>query len=163
MEIRPFAEPDTPAVVALWGGALGYDAPHNEPLAAIRRKLAHQRELFFVAMLEGRLAGTVMAGYDGHRGWIYSLAVAPDLRRRGVGRALMNHAEGALADLGCPKINLQVVGTNAEVVGFYRALGYRVEDRVSLGKILNDPGVPASGGSQSPDASPAARSAPSGG
>ena len=80
-----------------------------------------------------------MAGYDGHRGWIYSLAVAPDLRGRGVGRALMAHAEAALAALGCPKINLQVVGANAEVVGFYRALGYSVEDRVSLGKIRPAP------------------------
>ena len=77
-----------------------------------------------------------MGGYDGHRGWIYSLAVAPDCRRRGIGSMLMKHAESALKQLGCPKINLQVLAGNAQVVDFYKRLGYAVEERINLGKIL---------------------------
>jgi ribosomal protein S18 acetylase RimI-like enzyme len=77
-----------------------------------------------------------MGGYDGHRGWVYSLAVRPDLRRRGVGTALMRHVERALADLGCPKVNLQVLASNAATVAFYRGLGYDVEERLSMGKVL---------------------------
>jgi ribosomal protein S18 acetylase RimI-like enzyme len=102
----------------------------------IRQKLAVQRELFLVARLDGRLAGTVLGGYDGHRGWVYSLAVRPDLRRRGVGTALMRHIERELACRGCPKVNLQVLATNAATVAFYEKLGYSVEERISMGKVL---------------------------
>lgn len=136
MEIRPYIESDQEAVVALWREVFGYKEARNDPAASIRRKLAVQRELFFVAMVEGELAGTIMSGYDGHRGWIYSLAVAPRFRRHGIGTALMRHAEKALADRGCPKINLQVMPSNSAVVAFYQKLGYNVEERVSMGKTM---------------------------
>lgn len=136
MEIRPYIESDHEAVVAFWRKVFGYSAPHNDPVLVIERKLAVQRELFFVALVEGELAGTVMGGYDGHRGWIYSLAVAPRFQRHGIGTALLRHAEKALADLGCPKINLQVLASNSVVVAFYRKLGYGVEERVSMGKVV---------------------------
>lgn len=136
MEIRPYSEGDEAAVVALWTSVFGDEAPHNQPEVAIRDKLAVQRELFFVARLDGRVVGTIMAGYDGHRGWIYRVAVAPEVRRRGIGSALMRHAEQALKDRGCPKVNLQVHSANAGVAAFYEALGYAVEPRVSLGKVL---------------------------
>jgi ribosomal protein S18 acetylase RimI-like enzyme len=136
MEIRSYIESDREAVVALWREVFGYSAPHNDPAIVVERKLAVQRELFFVAVVEGELAGTVMGGYDGHRGWIYSLAVAPRFRRHGIGTALMRHVEKALADRGCPKINLQVIASNSAVVAFYRKLGYSVEERVSMGKLL---------------------------
>lgn len=136
MEIRPYIESDEQAVVALWREVFGYKEARNDPATSIRRKLAVQRELFFVAQVEGELAGTIMAGYDGHRGWIYSLAVAPRFRRHGLGTALMRHAEKALIDRGCPKINLQVMPTNAAVVAFYQKLGYNVEERVSMGKTM---------------------------
>jgi ribosomal protein S18 acetylase RimI-like enzyme len=136
MNIRAFAEEDTPDVVALWSEVFGYEAPHNAPATVIGKKLAVQRELFFVADEGGRVVGTVMGGYDGHRGWIYSLAVEPQCRRRGVGRMLVQHLERALVDLGCLKINLQVLAGNAAVAGFYERLGYKVEPRISMGKIL---------------------------
>ena len=136
MEIRPYIESDQEAVAALWREVFGYTEPRNDPATSIRRKLAVQRELFFVAQVEGELAGTIMSGYDGHRGWIYSLAVAPRFRRHGLGTALMRHAEKALTDRGCPKINLQVMPTNTAVVAFYQKLGYNVEERVSMGKVV---------------------------
>ena len=136
MEIRPFLEADADAVCMLWKSVFAYPAAHNEPVKVIRDKLAVQRELFFVAADSGAVVGTVMGGYDGHRGWIYSLAVAPKERRRGVGTALMKHLERELAKRGCPKINLQVLVSNAAMVAFYQSLGYAVEERVSMGKLL---------------------------
>jgi ribosomal protein S18 acetylase RimI-like enzyme len=134
--VRPFDESDEPNVVALWTEVFGYTEPRNNPTIVIRQKLAAQRELFFVAVLDGSLVGTVMGGYDGHRGWIYSLAVSPVCRQRGIGRTLMQHLESKLRQLGCPKINLQVLASNAATVAFYAKLGYRVEERVSMGKVL---------------------------
>ncbi len=92
--------------------------------------------LFFVAVLGDRVVGTVMAGYDGHRGWVYRLAVSPEQRGKGIAGRLVRRAESALAALGCGKVNLQVRAGNEAVVGFYRSLGYEVEERVSLGKEL---------------------------
>jgi ribosomal protein S18 acetylase RimI-like enzyme len=136
MEIRPFHESDRDAVIPLWKDVFAYPAPHNDPAKVIRDKLAFQRDLFLVAILDGAVVGTVMGGYDGHRGWIYSLAVNPEVRRQGIGTALMKHVEEVLAKRGCPKVNLQLLASNAETVAFYRRLGYFVEERVSMGKLL---------------------------
>jgi ribosomal protein S18 acetylase RimI-like enzyme len=95
-----------------------------------------QPELFIVAEVEGALVGTVMCGYEGHRGWINYLAVLPVKQRAGIGRALMGEAEKKLRALGCPKINLQVRVGNEKVLAFYRALGFSVDDVVSMGKRL---------------------------
>ena len=92
--------------------------------------------LFFVAMDKKTVIGTILAGYDGHRGWLYSVAVHADYRRHGLGSSLVRHAEQALAALGCMKINLQITGGNDTVVGFYEALGYGVEPRISMGKKM---------------------------
>jgi ribosomal protein S18 acetylase RimI-like enzyme len=136
MEIRTFEPADESAVVALWTAVFAYQAPHNDPATVIRHKRAVQPDLFFVALIDGVLVGTVMGGYDGHRGWVYSLAVSAPARRRGVGTALMRHVERELAARGCPKVNLQVVASNAATVAFYQKLGYAVEERVSMGKLL---------------------------
>jgi ribosomal protein S18 acetylase RimI-like enzyme len=136
LRIRPFCEADEPSVVALWTEVFAGDPPRNEPRAVIDRKLRVQRELFLVGELQGEVVGTVIAGYDGYRGWVYHLAVAPRCRRRGFGRELMREAEARLLALGCPKLNLQVRSSNAGVIEFYRRLGYSIEDRASLGKIL---------------------------
>ncbi|WP_175846229.1 GNAT family acetyltransferase [Burkholderia arboris] len=139
--IRPFERADTDAVLTVWRDAFPQyedaDAPpHRDPLRSIELKLATQPELFFVATSGARVVGTLMAGFDGHRGWLYSFGVANDARRLGVGRALIAHAERALAARGCLKINLQVLPGNDHACRFYAALGYRVEERISFGKTL---------------------------
>jgi ribosomal protein S18 acetylase RimI-like enzyme len=133
--IRPYASGDHTDVVAIWE-ACRLVVPQNDPAMDIQTKMSFQPDLFLVALLEDRLVGTVMAGYEGHRGWINYLAVAPERRRQGIGRALMDAAEAALRDLGCPKINLQVRRTNRDVIAFYQAMGFREDDVLSLGKRL---------------------------
>ncbi|MGI6456302.1 MAG: GNAT family acetyltransferase [bacterium] len=134
--IRAYQESDEQAVIKLWSEIFAYGTAHNDPALAIRKKLAIQRELFLVAEVEGQVVGTVLGGYDGHRGWIYSLAVNPRFRNRGMGKALVTQIENALVDMGCLKINLQVLPSNKSVVSFYEKLGYRIEERISLGKIV---------------------------
>lgn len=140
--IRPFERSDTEAVLEIWRDAFPqYDAeeapPHRDPLRSIELKLATQPELFFVAIQGSRLVGTLMAGFDGHRGWLYSLGVIQDARRLSIGRTLLAHAEAALAARGCRKVNLQVLPGNDDACRFYEALGYRVEERISFGKVLS--------------------------
>jgi ribosomal protein S18 acetylase RimI-like enzyme len=135
MHVRPFQPADEAAVVAVWERA-GLTRPWNDPHKDIRRKLRVRPDLFLVAELDGAVVGTVMAGYDGHRGWINYLGVDPAFQRRGIGRALMEEAERLLRAAGCPKINLQVRGTNAAAIEFYRRIGFAVDDVVSLGKRL---------------------------
>ena len=136
LRIRNFEAEDEPAVIALWNEALPPVAPHNDPATNIRKKLETDPALFFVATLAGAVVGTVMGGYDGHRGWIYSLAVERASRGRGIGATLVRHVEGVLIEHGCLKVNLQVRTSNAEVIAFYSKLGYRIDEVVSLGKRL---------------------------
>ena len=135
LSIRPFEEADTEVVVALWERC-GLTRPWNDPRRDIARKLTEQRDSFLVALIDGRIVGSVMAGYDGHRGWINYLAVDPEVQRHGYGRQLMDAAEQCLRHAGCPKINLQVRVENEAAVAFYTRLGF-LEDRVlSFGKRL---------------------------
>jgi len=133
LEIRSFAEADTDAVVALWERC-GLLRPWNDPYKDITRKLTVQRDLFLVGTLDGRLVAVVMAGYEGHRGWVNYLAVEPELRRRGLGRAMMEETERRLRALGCPKAALQIRRGNTGVKEFYRGLGYTEDDVISMGK-----------------------------
>jgi ribosomal protein S18 acetylase RimI-like enzyme len=134
--IRPFARPDTDAVVALWE-ACGLVRPWNDPRQDIERKLTVQPELFLVATdADERVVAAGMAGFDGHRGWVNYLAVRPDLQGSGLGRAFMGEFEQRLTAMGCPKLNLQVRAGNERVIGFYEALGYQDDHTVSLGKRL---------------------------
>ncbi len=135
MQIRPFVEDDGTAVVALWQDC-ALTRPWNDPLRDIARKLSVQRDLFLVGACGGRLMASVMAGFDGHRGWVNYLAVHPGFRRQGHGEALMHRVEQLLLGIGCPKLNLQVRSGNASVLAFYAALGYAPDDVVSLGKRL---------------------------
>lgn len=123
-------------VVRLWETVFGYPTAHNSPALSIDRKLAVADGLFFVALNAGAVIGTVMAGYDGHRGWIYSMAVHPDYRGRGIGSQLLHVAEAQLIARGCVKINLQILQHNAQVRSFYETHGYNVEERISMGKRL---------------------------
>lgn len=133
--IRPFTEADMSAVVDLWK-LCDLTRPWNDPTKDITRKLTVQPELFLLAEQEGRIIGSVMAGYEGHRGWINYLAVHPDHRRAGLGRQLMAAAEKRLLSLGCPKINLQVRTSNAAAIGFYQSIGFAQDEVVSYGKRL---------------------------
>ena len=130
-------------VIALWETVFGYEDSHNKPGLAIDMKLAAPDGLFFVAVVDDAVVGTVLAGYDGHRGWLYAVAVHPQHRKQGLGKALVRYAEQALTARGCLKINLQIISDNASAAGFYESLGYAVEPRVSMGKKLgqNPPSV----------------------
>jgi ribosomal protein S18 acetylase RimI-like enzyme len=108
MSIRPSQDSDQQAMIDLWNAVLPDSAPHNDPATAIRNKLAVERDLFSVAEAEGAVVGTVMGGYDGHRGWVYAVAVNPQHRRQGIGASPTRHLESALARRGCLKVNLQV-------------------------------------------------------
>ncbi|KPL19064.1 MAG: acetyltransferase [candidate division Zixibacteria bacterium SM23_81] len=136
LEIRSYIESDEKAVAVLWRRAFPDSPPWNVPEEDIRRKLSVQRELFLVAMRGSELLGTAMGGYDGHRGWVYYVVVSPEHRRQGIGKALMRRVEKSLAELGCPKLNLQVRASNAQAVSFYKRLGYEVEERISMSKRL---------------------------
>lgn len=138
IQIRPYSESDEAAVAELWREVFPDSPSWNHPETDIRRKLSVQRELFLVATLDSEIVGTAMAGYDGHRGWVYYVAVSPRYRRQGIGAALMRHVEQGLASLGCPKLNLQVRASNHEVVSFYEKLGYAAEERISMGKRLQE-------------------------
>jgi ribosomal protein S18 acetylase RimI-like enzyme len=137
--IRPFAPADGDAVVALWEEC-DLTRPWNDPHKDIARKGRVQPEWFLVATVGRTVVGSAMAGYDGHRGWVNYLAVAPTMRRSGVGRALMGEVERLLGEAGCPKINVVVRRGNDVAVRFYRALGYSVDDVVSLGRRLEHDG-----------------------
>jgi ribosomal protein S18 acetylase RimI-like enzyme len=143
VRIRPFADADEDAVVALWQTA-GLTRPWNDPRRDIARKKQVQRELFLVALAPSstsghpgdEVVGTAMAGYDGHRGWVYYLAVAPDRQGSGLGRQLMAEVEARLLALGCPKVNVQVRSGNEAVAAFYDRLGYSPDGATGLGKRL---------------------------
>jgi len=142
MRIRPFQLDDEPAVVALWTEC-DLLRPWNNPHRDIRRKLKVNPEWFLVGVLEGRVVATVMAGYEGHRGWLNYLAVAPDLRGSGFGRSIVAEAERLLGEAGCPKINLQIRTSNAAAIEFYRRLGYATDAVISMGKRLEHDSCPS--------------------
>ncbi len=133
--IRPFEETDRTAVVDLWA-TCGLTRPWNDPNLDIDRKVAVADDLFLVAISEDRLVGSVMAGYDGHRGWVNYLGVNPMLQGSGLGQLLMDEVERRLVTMDCPKINLQIRTENTGVQNFYRRLGYEADDVVSMGKRL---------------------------
>ena len=137
LEIRAYRESDHEAVVDLWR-ACELVVPWNDPAKDISRKLLIQRDMFLVGILDTRLIATVMVGYEGHRGWVNYLAVAPDHQKRAFGRRMMDEAEVHLRALGCPKINLQMRSSNAGVIDFYKRIGYSLDDSVSMGKRLEE-------------------------
>lgn len=135
LRFRTYREDDEPAVIELWRQC-DLVRPWNHPQADIRRKCADSPHLFFVGERGGALVATCMAGYDGHRGWIYYLAVAPALRRSGIASRLVALVETELLELGCAKIDLMVRDTNSAVIEFYRALGYASDPVTVMSKRL---------------------------
>ncbi len=135
MLIRPYQENDETAVIALWEKS-GLTRPWNDPQKDIVRKLKVQADWFVVAEQDQQIVASVMAGYDGHRGWINYLAVDPLLQGQGVGRRIMHYVEQQLLEFGCPKINLQIRKSNEEAISFYRKIGYSEDEVLSFGKRL---------------------------
>lgn len=133
--IRSFMKADETAIVALWR-ATGLTRPWNDPHADIARKQTVQPELFLVGEVDGEIIASAMAGYDGHRGSVYYLAVRPDHQGRGHARTMMAEVERRLEAIGCPKLNLMVRHDNGAVIGFYKRLGYDEQAVVTLGKRL---------------------------
>ena len=132
---RRFRPEDRDQVIALWSRVFPDDPPHNAPGLMLLKKLAVD-EMVFVAEQENVIAGACMAGYDGHRGWLYAVAVLPEFRGSGVGRQLVQCASAALKEIGCIKVNIQIRAGNTEVLEFYQRLGFHEEDRISMGLFL---------------------------
>jgi ribosomal protein S18 acetylase RimI-like enzyme len=135
--LRSYQHTDCDNVVRLWQQC-GLVVPWNDPQADIARKMNVDQDLFIVGECANRVVATVMGGYEGHRGWINYLAVAPDMQRNGYGRAVMAEVEKRLGAKGCPKVNLQVRTRNKDVIHFYQSFGYKVDDVISLGKRINE-------------------------
>lgn len=135
LAIRSFHPSDEAAIIQLWQEC-GLTRRWNDPRKDIARKLSVQSDLFLVGEVNGVIVGTLMGGYDGHRGWINYLAVSPAHQRRSYATALMRAVERKLLEMGCPKINLLVRSGNVAVKRFYDSLGFHQDEVISLGKRL---------------------------
>ena len=136
LSIRTYTEADRQAVIDLSELNFPQDPVWNKPDDIIDNKIAFQPDWFFLCYCDGYLAGTVLVGYDGVRGWVHKVATHPNFKRRGVASALMTAAEDALRDVGCVKLNLQVRAGNDSAVAFYKSAGYQIEDRINMAKRL---------------------------
>ncbi|MEM8724154.1 MAG: GNAT family acetyltransferase [Pseudomonadota bacterium] len=137
IQIQPYGFAHFNGVDQLWRTVFPDDPPRNRAGSAIPAKLSLEDELFWVAIDSGgAVVGTIMAGWDGHRGWLYSVAVDPEKHRSGIGRALVEHAVTELRSRGCAKVNLQIRAGNDAVAAFYSKLGFSTEARISMGREL---------------------------
>jgi len=135
VNIRKFQPQDRNLLIDLWKKIFPDDPPHNEPSRVIDLKLAVD-DLIFVAEEGGKIVGACIAGYDGHRGWLYAVGVSQTYRRTGIGTRLVTTAIESLKTLGCIKVNLQIRATNTEVAAFYESLEFTTEDRLSMGAFV---------------------------
>ena len=133
--INQYNSDDEAEMIELWQEC-GLVVPWNNPLSDIARKMADSPELFFSGKIDGRLVASCMAGYDGHRGWIYFLAVTVSEQRKGLAAKLVAYVEARLIELGCPKLELMVRDANLEVIEFYQAIGYNLDPVRVLSKRL---------------------------
>lgn len=138
MDVRPLTADERELAVDLWEAA-GLTRPWNDPVADFDRAVAGPGAAVLGAFTGDTLVGTVMVGDDGHRGWVYHLAVADERRRSGIGRTLMAAAEDWVRSRGVPKLNLMVRGDNRAALGFYERLGYATDDVVVLSRRLTAP------------------------
>ena len=134
-KFRKFRKTDTEAVIKLWKKCK-LIVPWNDPFKDINRKLSIKDNLFIIVEINRDLIASAMAGYDGHRGYIYYLAVLPEYQNKGIGSSLLSIVEKKLLQLGCPKINLFVRNTNIRVKAFYRINNYEIQDSQIYGKRL---------------------------
>ena len=134
-EIATYNQNHQKALIELWRKC-NLVVPQNDPTEDIQKKLEFQPDLFLIALLDSKLIGSVIVGYEGHRGWLNYLAVHPDYRNRGYGKKLVERAIAELEKLGCLKLNVQVRESNISAVRFYEHLGFRDDHVVSLGLRL---------------------------
>jgi ribosomal protein S18 acetylase RimI-like enzyme len=136
LTIRPAAITEEQAVIALWRDC-GLVVPHNDPAADFRfAKRGPNSDVLVGVDESGQIAGSVMVGHDGHRGWVYYVAAAPALRGQGIGRRMMEAAEGWLRKRNVPKMQLMIREANTAVADFYERIGYQAEPRVVMSKWL---------------------------
>jgi ribosomal protein S18 acetylase RimI-like enzyme len=135
MEIVKYKPEYESAIIELWEKC-DLTRPWNNPGLDIERKMKDKPELFLVGLVDGRVVASAMGGYEGHRGWVYYLGVAPDMRRQGLAKRMMDAIEARLLEMGCPKINMQVRSGNTGALNFFEKIGYNTEERISLGKRL---------------------------
>jgi len=133
VSIRRYKASDKASVIDLWNTIFHSTYIHNDPEINIDMKMRYGDGLFFVAVVDQEIVGTVLVGFDGHRGWIYSLAVKENHRNKGIGSLLMKKALNELKKIGCLKVNLQVDKKNSGTVPFYEKIGFLIEDRISMG------------------------------
>ena len=137
IEVGELRADEADAAVALWQ-ACGLTRPWNDPHADLALALSSPGSTILAGRVDDRLVATVMVGCDGHRGWVYYLAVDPECRHAGHGVTMMKAAEGWLKACGAPRLNLMVRADNAAAVGFYEAIGYAASDVMVLQKVLSD-------------------------
>jgi len=135
LEINKYSQQDEAKLIQFWRDAFPHDPPHNAPDKMINAKLAVD-DLIYLVKYEGCIVGACMAGYDGHRGWLYAVATAVGYRRLGIGKRLVTHAVQELKSRGCIKLNLQIRADNTQVASFYQSLGFEVEERLSMGRLI---------------------------
>ncbi len=135
MIIRTYNPKDESQIISLWKEC-NLVVAWNDPAKDIERKCDENPDLFFVGVFNGEIVGSCMAGYDGHRGWIYYLAVKPEFQKKNFGQQLVEHAQTVLISLGCPKINLMVRKTNKKAINFYKTIGYNDDPVIVLSKRL---------------------------
>jgi ribosomal protein S18 acetylase RimI-like enzyme len=140
LTVRSYAPADFEKVVALWE-ACELTRPWNDPASDIEFCVGSENSILLVGVAggESKIVATAMVGHDGHRGWIYYVAVAPEHQEKGGGREIMAQAERWLAQRGVPKAMLMIRETNKKVMGFYERLGYAVEERVVMARWLKKP------------------------
>ena len=140
LTVRSYAPADFEKVIALWE-ACELTRPWNDPASDIEFCVGSENSILLVGVAggESKIVATAMVGHDGHRGWVYYVAVAPKHQEKGAGREIMAHAEGWLAQRGVPKAMLMIRETNKKVIGFYERLGYAVEERVVMARWLKKP------------------------
>jgi len=134
--LRAYQSSDERKVIQLWQQC-GLIVPWNNPQEDIKRKMADSPDMFIIGEIDDALVSTCMYGYDGHRGWVYYLAVKPELQRKRMASEMMKYVEDKLKSLGCPKINLMVRETNTSVKTFYYSIGYNDDPVVVLSRRLD--------------------------
>ncbi len=139
MRIVEYGDEHFDGVDELWRTVFPNDAERNRAHHSVPTKMARDDGLFWVALNNDEtVIGTTMAGWDGHRGWLYAVATSPHHRREGVGKALVERAVEELGQRGCNKVNLQIRADNVEVADFYASLGFLEEPRISMGREIKD-------------------------